>query len=509
MTARAEVLVEVLGVTKSFPGVVALDGASLRLHAGEVVGLVGKNGAGKSTLIKVLAGAVRPDAGELILDGAPVQLSTPHDAAAAGFAFVHQELADVPNLSVAENVLLGKDYPHRGPFVDRRELQRRAAAELARLEVDISPGAPMRSLSPVQKRLVMIARALAQRARLLVLDEPSASLTEEEIRHLHAVVRALSASGVTVVYITHRLEEILTVTERVVVMRAGRVVAERETAEVEHRELVRMITGAETIEERAAARSVRTAGAGAALTLEGVTLGAKLRALSMSVRAGEIVGVAGLVGSGRTTLARIIAGDLRPAAGTIEVNGRRVVFRSPADAIRAGVVLLPEDRRRLGNILDFTLQANVTLASLREHRLARWLPVPSPRHERATALARIDQLEIRGAAAATPVRWLSGGNQQKVLVARWLGHPASVLVFDEPTQGIDVEAKDEVFALLDRLAAQGKGVVLISSDFSELVRICDRVLTLRDGRFASELAGEEIDEAAITAACYEDDPALV
>jgi ABC-type sugar transport system ATPase subunit len=503
MTAAAP-FVEARGLCKSFPGVVALDEVDFHVRAGEVIGLIGKNGAGKSTLIKVLAGAVAPDVGEILLDGAPLQLSSPHDAQRAGLAFVHQELTDIPNLSVADNVVLGSGYPRRGPFVAQREVRRRALATLEQLGVRLAPDAPVRGLSAVNRRVVMIARALAQRARMLVLDEPTASLTHEEIGHLHAVIRALSSSGVAVVYVSHRLEEILSLTQRVVVMLEGRAVADRPIGDVDRRQLIELITGnaAPVAETIAHPRADALDGREIVLQAENLAAGGRLRGASLTARAGEVVGLAGLMGSGRSTLGRVVAGAQRPSGGRLFVGGRPLVARSPADAIRAGIIHIPEDRRAEGNLLDFSVRENITLSGLRAFRVARRVPIPSRRRERRVAADRIERLRIKVRDAETPARWLSGGNQQKVLLARWLDHDARVYVFDEPTQGIDVEAKEEVFGLIAGLAEAGKAILLISSDFSELVRVCHRVVVLREGEVAAELAGPAIRDDRIVQACY-------
>jgi ABC-type sugar transport system ATPase subunit len=347
----------------------------------------------------------------------------------------------------------------------------------------------------------MIARALAQNARLLVLDEPSAALTEDEIEHLHKVVARLASEGVTVVYISHRLDEILGVSSRVVVMRDARVVAEHPTVELTHRRIVELITGGVTEIVRSRAERDRPPpdpGSAPLLVYEGEATGA----FGVSVRPGEIVGLAGLVGSGRTELVRELFGaDGGHAQAT--VGGAATTVARPSDAIRAGVVLLPEDRRSEGNIGAFSVKHNLTLVSLARLRVARWLRMPSARRETRAARAAIDRLQIRTDSPETPVRWLSGGNQQKVMLGKWLALDARVYIFDEPTVGIDVEAKEEAFHLIDDLARQGKGVVLISSDFSELVAMCDRVLILKEGRVVAERRGTEITEAALVEACYE------
>lgn len=492
--------IELRSISKKFPGVLAVDRASVTLRSGEVIGLVGKNGAGKSTLMKILAGAVSPDDGAVLVDGEEVALDSPHAAQRLGLAIVHQELSHAPTMSVAENILLGLGYPKWGPLVKRGQLNDAARVILDQLQVDIDPRQAVSTLGPAAQRVVMIARALAQRSRLLVLDEPSAALTEEEIEQLHSVVRRLAADGVTVIYISHRLDEILAISSRVVVMRDARVVGDWSTSSLNRTRLIELITGgAKQITRRRSERDRPEPAddSPAVLRYQGPLTGD----YDLSVRAGEVVGLAGMVGSGRTALARTVAGASGPER--IEVAGRELTVRRPTDAIRAGVVLLPEDRRTEGTIGEFSLRANVTLPSLRRHAMARGLGMLSRRSERGAATAAVERLGIRTNGIETQVQRLSGGNQQKVMLAKWMEFDAKVYIFDEPTVGVDVEAKEEAFAIIDAIAASGRGIVLISSDFSELVAMCDRVLILREGRIVTEVKGRDITEASLVRACFE------
>jgi ribose transport system ATP-binding protein len=498
----SEPIVQARGLVKRFPGVVALDHADLDLNAGEVLGLVGKNGAGKSSLIKVLAGVQHPDEGEVLVDGRPLPSSyAPHHAHGLGLAFVHQELGNFPALTVAENVALGTRYPRRaGLLIDHRELRRRVAEVLAELEADIDPEAHADDLTAVQQRVIMIARALYHRARVLVLDEPSVSLTVEEIGHLHAIVRRLRERGQSVVYVSHRLNEIVSLTDRVVVMQDGRVTLERPTAELDEAALVTAIAG-----EAAGVRGVPPTppprGEVPLLRVRGLARPPRVADVGFDLHAGEILGIAGLVGSGRTEVARMIFGADKPVAGTIEVEGRAIAPRSPVDAIRAGVALLPEDRRHEGLVLDFDVRENVTLASLGRHR-GGLLPFPRRASEKRATAAMIERLSIRTPGDAQEVRRLSGGNQQKVVLAKWLQRSERVLIFDEPTQGVDVGAKEEMFSLIRGLAAEGRAAIVISSDFSELIGLCTRVVALREGRVSGSLEGEEITEEALVRLSY-------
>ena len=490
------------GLVKRYPGVVALDNASGMIVPGAVVGLLGKNGAGKSTLIKILAGAVQPDEGTLLIDGEPVRLHGPHDATRRGFAFVHQELTDVPNLTVAENIELGLGYPKAaGTFVKRRALRRKAVEVLNRLGAPIDPKAKLASLSIAQRRLVVIARGLAQQARLLVLDEPTASLTEEEIRHLHGVIRVLRDHGVAVLYVTHRLQEVFDVTDDVAVMRDGRMVFESPTAGVSRTELIEHITG-----HRVAAGADRWAPPDGPreelLRVDGLSRPPVVRDASFVLRRGDVLGIAGLVGAGRTELVRLIFGADRASSGTVSVHGKPVRIRGPRAAMQAGIVLLPEDRVHQGSVQGFSVRKNITLPTLRRFRMSPSVPLPAKRRERQASLHLIERLQIKVANIEHPIGHLSGGNRQKVVLAKWLESGADVFIFDEPTHGIDVGAKEEIYRLMTGLAEAGKGVVFISSEFPELVGTCNRVLVMREGSLVGEFEGAAVTEAALVARCY-------
>jgi ABC-type sugar transport system ATPase subunit len=490
------------GLVKQYPGVLALDHADGAITPGIVLGLLGKNGAGKSTLIKVLAGATAPDEGELLIDDEPVVLHGPHDATKFGLAFVHQELADVPNLTVAENIELGLGYPKvAGAFVRRRRLREKAVEVLERLGAPIDPRARLSSLSIAERRLVVIARGLAQQARLLVLDEPTASLTQEEIRHLHGVVRLLRDDGVAVLYVTHRLQEVFDVTDDVAVMRDGRMVFESPTGRVTRPELIEHITG-----HRAAGATRRwqppEGEREELLRVEGLTRPPAVRDASFALRAGDLLGLAGLVGAGRTELVRLVFGADRASAGRVLVRGLPVRIRGPRDAMKAGIVLLPEDRVHQGAVRSFSVRKNITLPTLRRFRFTAGLPLPAVARERRASRDLVQRLQIKVAHIEHPIATLSGGNQQKVVLAKWLESGADVFIFDEPTHGIDVGAKEEIYRLMAGLAQAGKGVVFISSEFPELVGTCNRVLVLREGSIVGEFEGDAVTEAALVAQCY-------
>ena len=506
-TGPAPPLIAVTGLVKRYPGVLALDHAEGAIGAGQVLGLVGKNGAGKSTLIKILAGATQPDEGEILINGDPIEIHSPRQATDLGLSFVHQELADIPNLTVAENVELGLGYPKRlGVLLDRRRLRAKVRDVLERLGAEhINPKTLVSSLSVADQRMVMIARGMAIDARVLVLDEPSASLANEEIEHLHTVVRGLAESGVAVVYVTHRLDEIFQITDWVSVMRDGKVVISCPTDDLNKASLIAHITGSAEVAPEKRKRAVLTTERGEELLrVEGITLPGVIEDVSFSVRAGELLGIAGLVGSGRTELVRLIVGADRRPAGRIMVRGREVRIHSPSDSRRHGIVLLPEDRRSQGAVMDFSIRKNITLPVLPNFRPAKPVPMPQVRRERAMAQQMVSQLGIKTSNIENPVRYLSGGNQQKVVLAKWLQSGADVFIFDEPTHGIDVEGKDEVYRLMEELALAGHAVIFISSEFTELVGACNRVLVMREGRLVGELDGEEVTDAALVERCYAD-----
>ena len=534
------------GLSKRYGGVVALRGVTATFRAGEIVGLVGKNGAGKSTLIKIMGGAIHPDQGRILVDGEPVRVRSPHDALALGIAVVHQELALVPGLSVAENVWMGLGFPRAaGLLVARSSLRARTAELLDRIGLQVPADVAAGSLGIAAQRLVMIARGLAAQARLLILDEPSASFTDEEIGMLHQVVRSLAADGVGTVYVSHRVTEILALTQRVVVMRDGGVVDEEATSTLDRQALVAMISGGEEEELLAEVGAVTPAapdphaagsaagrhaviaapsdasanGSGAppgrlpadrgqeVLRVEHLAGGRDSRVVdaTLSVHAGEILGIAGLVGSGRTELVRMVFGCEQPWQGSIVLRGRQVRIASPRAAVRRGIALVPEDRRNEGALLSFSVGYNLTLPSLSSFRRWPWFGWPARGRERRAAEAMMAELGVVASGPEATVDTLSGGNQQKIVVGKWLLRDAEVFIFDEPSIGIDVHAKAEMFRRIAMLAAAGKAVIVISSEFEELEDHCHRVVVMREGRTVGELSGEDISEAGMLALCYGDE----
>ena len=493
---------ELRGLHKEYAGVVAVDDVDLTVGVGEIVGLVGKNGAGKSSLIKMVTGVVPADRGEIRLAGTEVRVHGPATAHRNGIAAVHQELNVVRGLSVAENLALGAGYPHRaGLLVDWRGLRRRAARSLAEVGLStVDPRADVADLSPVQQRLVMIAIALVHQPRVLILDEPTASFTDREVELLHETMRRLSAAGTGILFVSHRLDEVLSLTDRVVVMRDGAVVAVRSPSELDKARLVEEITGGDE-PDAVRTREADVLANPVALEVRQLRMTAADEPVSFEVRAGEVLGLAGLVGSGRSELLRAVYGADPRAAGTVSVGGRPVPAHSPRDAIAAGMVMLTEDRRHQGLVSQFSVTRNMTLASLRKHRRAG-LPVPSGRREHATARRLIGELAVKTADADAPVLSLSGGNQQKVLLGRWLAAEATVLLLDEPTVGVDVGAKADIQNQVLALAESGLAVVVVASEFSQLEEMCHRVLVVSGRSVRAELVGTQITEAALLAACF-------
>ena len=493
-------LLEMTDIAKRFPGVVALDGASLRVASGEVHAVVGQNGAGKSTLMKILNGAYRRDGGEVVFDGRPVDFVSPKQAQVNGVSTIYQEINLVPFRSVAENIYMGRE-PRRFGFLDWRAMNRGARDALGRLGLTIDVTRPLMDLNVAVQQMVAIARAVSFESKLVIMDEPTSSLDDRETETLFEVIRGLKASGVSVIFITHRLDELYAVCDQVTVMRDGRTVAERPMAEIGKLELVASMLGKELGEVRRSGQTGFAAGArhGDRVLLEarGLQRGRALRGASVDVRAGEIVGLAGLLGSGRTEVARAVFAADSVDHGEIRYEDRPARFRSPADAIRAGIGFCSEDRKAEGIIPQLSVRENLTLAAL--PNLARRGIVD--RDRQAVIVDRfIERLGIRTSGPDQRIRELSGGNQQKVLLARWLCLNPKLLILDEPTRGIDVGAKAEIQRLIDELATDGLGVLMISSEIEELTEGGDRVVVLRDGQTVAELTREQASQDAIMAA---------
>ncbi len=474
-------LLAMRGIVKSFPGVQALRGVDLILRRGEVLALLGENGAGKSTLIKVLGGAFRADAGVIEIDGRERNFQSPQDSRAAGVAIIYQEFNLVPGLTASENIFLGQERTVAG-FIAKREERRRAAELFARLGVTIDLDVPCRLLTTAQQQLVEIAKALAFDARIIVMDEPSAALTSHEVERLFQIIYELQRQGIGIIYISHRLDEIFTIAHGVTVLRDGVSVGSHHIADLTRNQLIELMVG-RTLKDEFPPRSVVVGPP--RLEVIGLRRGRAVRDVSFNVGRGEIVALTGLIGAGRSETVRLIFGADRRDAGSIRLDGRTLTIRSPRDAIAAGIGLLTEDRKLQGLVLDQSVRANYALPNLR--RLSRFGFVQR-RRERGEFAGFVDSLKIKVSSHHQIARNLSGGNQQKVVLAKWLARRCEILIFDEPTRGIDVGAKYEIYRLMNDLSAQGKGIVMICSELPEALGMADRILVFHEGRMTGEIA---------------------
>jgi ABC-type sugar transport system ATPase subunit len=477
---------------KRYGGVHALRGARIAVHPGEVHALVGENGSGKSTLLNILSGQIRPDAGTVSLAGRPVAFRNPTDALRGGIATVTQETTLAPELSITENVFLGHRMVRRGPLIDWHATRRRALAAVRRLGLDVDPSLPVRRLRPDQQQMVEIARALSIDARVLVLDEPTSSLTDDEVASLFGLVRNLRNEGVAIIFVSHRLKEVFDLADRITVLRDGRTVGEAPAAELDRPALIHLMVG-RALEEMEPP-PVQERGGASALRARGVTLPGSVFDIDVDVAPGEIVGLAGLVGAGRSELLETVFGLHRPSAGTIEVEGSQASFRSPRDAIRGGVAFVPADRKLQGLVHEMSVRENLVMASTSS--LARFRR-PAARRELRVVRESFESMRIRAGSPRALVATLSGGNQQKVVLAKWLATRPRVLMLDEPTRGVDVGAKAEIYQLLFDAAESGVGVLVSSSENPELLTLCDRILVMFRGRIAAELSRDEATEARI------------
>jgi ribose transport system ATP-binding protein len=495
-------LLELNGLTKRFPGVIALDGVDLSFAREEIHALVGENGAGKSTLIKLLCGSYIPDAGTMRLSGAPYRPQTPLDALQAGIRVVYQEFSQLPYLSVAENLFFDRLPRRYGLFLDYRTLQERSTALLKRVGLDVDPQTPVERLGVAQRQLLEIAKALSSSGRLLILDEPTATLTPREIERLFQIIRDVRASGVTVIYVSHHLNEIFDLCDAVTVLRNGRLIASLDVASTGPQEIVHLMVGRELEAARAdQGPTSDRAHRQTALRVHNLRFHGNRHGISFDLRYGEILGLAGLVGSGRTEMVRAIFGADRRDAGEIFRNGQKVLIDAPKDAVRHGVCLLTENRKEEGLVLPMPVRVNVTLTDLSQISRAGFLISGL---EKSLGKRWVNDLDMRISSQEQVVLDLSGGNQQKVVIAKWLFRNAEVMLLDEPTRGIDVGAKAEIHLLLRRLAAAGKAILVVSSEIPELVSLCDRVLVLWRGRIAGEVEREKLtQERLLSLACGE------
>lgn len=488
----SEYVLEMRDITKRFPGVVAVKNGQLNLRPGEVHCLVGENGAGKSTLMKILSGAVPLDSGSIIVDGEAVHIHSPHHAQQLGISMIYQEFNLSPYLSIAENIFLGRE-PRlgRSPFINWRRMYADAREILGRIGVKLNVRRPINECSVAQQQMVEIAKAISFNSKIIVMDEPSATLTDHELRALFELIGELKRQGIGMIYISHRLEEIFEIGDRVTVMRDGEYIATKGVTDVTRDEIIKMMVGRELTHEfpkEVFARGKER------LRIDGLTRKGAFEGIGFSLHEGEIVGLTGLVGAGRTEVARAIFGADPIDAGTIMLDGKSITVKSPQDAIRQGIGLLTEDRKNQGLILGMSVRENTTLANLRA--LVRMFFI-SRSKERQVSANFVRELQIKTPSVEQAAQNLSGGNQQKVVLAKWLFTESKILIFDEPTRGIDVGAKVEIYKLMNELVRKGVCILMISSELPEVLGMCDRILVMHEGRISGELARGEATQERI------------
>lgn len=478
-----EYVVEMRNITKEFPGVVALDNVNFECKPGEVHALVGENGAGKSTLMKILSGVYQPDSGEILLDGEPVRIPSPYVAKHLGISIIYQELNLLPDLNVAENVFLGREPRNTLGLLDVLTIEKQAQEVLQRLGVVINPRTPLRRLTIAQQQMVEIAKALSLNARIVIMDEPSAALGGQDLQRLFEVISALKKQGVTVIYISHRLAEIYQVADRVTVFKDGKVVGCAPVSEINRPTLVRMMIGrsfSETFPPRGERAGEEI------LSIKNLNSGRVLENINLTIRRGEIVGIAGLTGAGRTELARAIFGARPVDQGEIVIKGKLASIKKPTDALKHSIGFLTEDRNDEGLVMALSIKHNAALPSLKKRQ--RW-GIIKRRQEEKVVREKSTELNIRAPSMNQSVEYLSGGNRQKVVLAKWLITNPDLLIFDEPTRGIDVGAKSEIWHLMRELANQGKAILMISSELIEVMGMSDRIYVMHRGRIVGELPG--------------------
>jgi ribose transport system ATP-binding protein len=484
-------LLHVYGVSKSFPGVKALDDVHLDLRSGEVLALVGENGAGKSTLMKLLSGVYDVDEGEFFYNGEAYEPTSPKHAQELGISIIHQEFNLMPDLTVAQNIFIGQEPRGSGFFLNERKLNAKARELIERLHLPLTPRQIVGKLTVAKQQMVEIAKALSYDARLLIMDEPTAALNDAEVEVLHDLIRRFVQPDTGVIYISHRMDELKRIADRITVIRDGRYVGTRETAQTSMQEVISMMVGREISGE---AKPVGVQhDREVLLEVSGLSTKELLKDVSFELRKGEILGFAGLMGAGRTEVARAVVGADKVDAGTVKLRGRKVQIHNPADAAKHRIGYLSEDRKQFGLLLEQELNANIGLSALRE-RFQAWGFVKD-RLMRRTSKEYVDTLRIKTPSVAQTVKNLSGGNQQKVVIAKWLVKDCDILIFDEPTRGIDVGAKEEIYRLLNDLAREGKSIIMISSELPEVLRMSHRIVVMSEGRVTGELeAGEATQE---------------
>jgi ribose transport system ATP-binding protein len=489
-TGKAQTAIILQDISKGFPGVQALQNVSFSVEPGQVRALLGENGAGKSTLLKILSGIYRADTGDVIINGKTVDLRTPKSARLAGIALIHQELQQIPELDVAQNMFLGNPITRLGVITDRTAMQKRAAELLAQLDPNIDVKAKIKTLRVAQRQIVEIAKALLGEARIIAMDEPTSSLTPVEFEKLVAVIARLKAAGVAVIYVSHKLDEVFRVASHATILRDGKMVADVDLATTDQDAVVSMMVGrALDIPPHQSHAKDHIA-----LSVEALGRGKHVRNVSFELRKGEVLGIAGLVGSGRTELVKLLAGVDRPTSGKIMLNGEAVVFANPREAIAAGIALLPEDRKKEGIIPLRSVAVNAAMPSYRKLTSVGFI-------RSAQLSAKVNELaqtvNLRPHDIERAIRLFSGGNQQKAILCRWLMAGSDILVFDEPTRGIDVGAKGEIYKLIESLAAAGRSIIVVSSELPEILRLSDNVIVMRAGEKAGYLTRKELSEESI------------
>ena len=490
ISADSKKIIEMRGISKYYPGVTALDHVDLDIIEGEVHALAGKNGAGKSTLIKILGGAAHPDTGEILLNGRKVSLHSPHDSIAAGIAIINQELMLVPELSVTENIMIGRLPKTKFGTADWDEARKSASAALAQLGIDLDLNVQVKKLSTAQQQAVEIAKALSRNAKVLVMDEPTSSLPNKEVDHLLDTIWRLSAQGITIIYITHKLKEIFAVSDRITVLRDGKLIETCPISEISNARVVELMVGK-------SADAMFTKGPGAVrdepvLEVKNLTREGAFSDISFTLKKGEILGIAGLLGSGRTEILRSVFGADPIDSGEIIIDGKHIGHPTVPEMIANGVSLAPEDRKLQGLVLSMNISDNINMASL--HTVLRKLS-----EERRVAKDLFDAMGVKAPSVKTLVSALSGGNQQKIVISKWLATDPKVVLLDEPTRGIDVGAKADIYRLVEKLASKGVGVIVVSSEFPELLSICDRIIVLHEGRQDAEFTYGNVDEETLMA----------
>ncbi len=483
-------VLEVKNVTKTYPGVVALDNVSFDVEKGEILALIGENGAGKSTVIKTISGAITPDSGTITIDGTTYEKLTPAIAKNAGIGVVYQELNLVPSLSIMENIFLGEHVGNRAFMPDFKEMRRRSQEVMEDLGVKIDVSTQVQMLSTAQMQIVEIAKAVVKNCKVLIMDEPSASIPMAEVENMFRIVRRLKEKGVSVIYISHRLEELFELCDRVTVFRDGQYVVTRNVADITKKDLIKYMIGRE-LTEKFPERNVKIGEP--VLQVKDLTGNGDFH-IDLELRKGEILGLAGLVGAGRTELAKMLCGDVKPESGEILINGKALKAASAADGVEMGVGLVPEDRKLEGVFLEYTIEWNIPIMSMKK---VSHMGILNFKKMDELTDRFVKTLEIKTPSVKQEVRNLSGGNQQKVVVAKVLAADNDILIFDEPTRGIDVGAKQEIYKLMNSLVEQGKSILMISSEMEELLGMSDRILVLHEGRLSGELLKPEFSQDRI------------